>query len=133
MIKSQDGRQRQTLTLNIRTILAKFRHKWYLTKNNDMANTTQIDEALIGGGGRVKYFTTVAQTGLNCDYVIMISSSTLSALTDDLDNNLLTSGQLGLAANAMPALPAFWILRAPYGRKIKNITLSSGSAAAYWF
>lgn len=96
-----------------------------------MANTTQIDEALIGGGGRIKYFNTVAQTSLNCDYVVMISSSTVTTLTDDLDNDLLTSGQLGLTT--LPTLPAFWILRAPYGRKIKNITLGSGSAVAYWF
>lgn len=126
MTRSQDGRRLQTSTLNIRIILANFRHKWYLTKKT-MANISQINDAMIGGGGRIKYFGTGAQTGLLCDYVIIRGTSQVTVLTDENDVDLVT--ELNLAGLN---LPAFWILRAPYGRKIKNITLTSGGAA-YWF
>jgi len=92
-----------------------------------MANISQINDAMIGGGGRIKYFATAAQTGLLCDYVIIRGTSQVTVLTDENDVDLVT--ELGLAGLN---LPAFWILRAPYGRKIKNITLTSGGAA-YWF
>lgn len=127
MTKSLGGRQRQTSTLNIRTILAKFPIEWYLTKKT-MANISQINDAMIGGGGRIKYFGTTAQTGLLCDYVIMRGGSTISVLTDENDVDLIS--ELGLSGLT---LPAFWILRAPYGRKIKNITIATAGGAAYWF
>ena len=126
MTKSLGGKRPQTSTLNIRTILAKFPIEWYLTKKT-MANISQINDAMIGGGGRIKYFGTGAQTGLLCDYVIIRGTSQVTVLTDENDVDLIT--ELGLAGLN---LPAFWILRAPYGRKIKNITLTSGGAA-YWF
>jgi hypothetical protein len=92
-----------------------------------MANISQINDAMIGGGGKIKYFGATAQTNLLCDYVIIRGTSQVTVLTDENDVDLIT--ELGLAGLN---LPAFWILRAPYGRKIKNITITSG-AAAYWF
>lgn len=127
MTRSQDGRLRPTLTLNIRIILAKFRHKWYLTKNNDMANISQINDAMLGGGGRVRYFGAAAVTNLLCDYIILRGNGSFTVLTDEDGVNLIT--ELNLTSLN---LPAFWIVRAPYGKKIKDVTHTFGGAA-YWF
>ena len=124
MTRSLDGRRLQTSTLNIRIILAKFRHKWYLTKNSDMNIGQQLD-AMLGGYGGITVVTG-AVTGQAFEFLVVNASTSFTTLTDSEGNNALT--YLGLSGiTVMTGM----IVRARNGLKLAAVTVSGGNVFAY--